>query len=174
MIMPPVYELSLGVWRWCKLREVLDVVPGVASLARIDFKPLTMEILVSRFVALVRPNRLPWPAGAETSDVLKKKLFRYSLCGNGISSREVPTADGKAPPYVPFDLRLGTPYPDGMFVPEGWVIDILKAIRRGAIAAADLGDFTVGFPPPGTNREPVLLEGKMKTATILVRLPELG
>ena len=95
MIMPPVYELSLGVWRWCKLREVLDVVPGVASLARIDFKPLTMEILVSRFVALVRPNRLPWPAGAETSDVLKKKLFRYSLCGNGISSREVPTADGR-------------------------------------------------------------------------------
>ena len=159
VIMPPVYELSLGVWRWCKLREVCDVVPDVAELARIYFRP-TQEELVSQFAALVRPNRLPWPAGFESVAVLQKKLFRYSLCGNGVASREVPTQEGKSPPYVPFNLELGTPYPEEMFVPEGWVIDTLKAVRRGAAAAADFGDFKVGFPPRSSKRDLIVLEGK--------------
>jgi len=168
VIMPPVYELSLGIWRWCRLREICDAVPDIASLARIDFRP-TREELVSRFAALVRPNRLPWPAAVETAEVLKKKLFRYSLCGSGISAREVPTRDGCAPPYVPFSLELGTPYPDEMFVPEGWAIDTLKAVRRGAVAAADFGDFKIGFPPRDSAREPFPLEGK--PGTMLLRIP---
>jgi hypothetical protein len=173
IVMPPVYELSLGIWQWCNLIEVCAVVPDLALLARIgiEFKP-TPEELVSRFAALVRPNRLPWPASAETEDVLKKKLFRYSLAGNGISGREVPMeGSGKAPPYVPFNLNLGTPYPDDMFVPEGWVIDTLKAIRRGAIAAADFGDIRIGFPPRDSKKTLFIIEGK--PGTMLVKMPEL-
>lgn len=171
-VMPPVYELSLGVWRWCNLTEVCAVVPDLALLAHVDFKP-TREELVSRFAALVRPNRLPWPAGVETAEVLKKKIFRYSIAGNGISGREVPMeGSGQAPPYFHFNLKLGTPYPDGMFVPVGWVIDTLDAIRHGAVAVADFGDFRVGFPPCSSDKIPFFLEGKV--GAMLVKTPRLA
>ena len=58
IIKPPVYELTLNFWNWCKLTEICALVPGLARVAEVDFNP-TPEELVSRFVALVRPNRIP-------------------------------------------------------------------------------------------------------------------
>jgi len=161
VVMPPVYELSLGAFgpcRWCKLKEVCAVVPGLALLSRMDFSP-TPEQLINRFVALVRP-------------VFRKKMFRYSLSGNEVFEQEVPIRN-EVPPYFPFNLGLGITHLNEMFVPEDWVVDTLRAIRRGAVAAVDFGDVgKIGFPPANTRRIPFLLEGSPET--IVVRSPYLN
>ncbi|HUC31515.1 MAG TPA: hypothetical protein VMR99_02385 [Candidatus Paceibacterota bacterium] len=146
--MPPVYELMLGFWRWCKLSEICAVVPGVARIAGNDFAP-SPEVLVQRFAALVRPNIIPPHIEGAGKESKAKKIFRYSLTGGELYGPEVPLSEhGQSlPPYRPFALGVGTPYPNGLFVPEGWAIDTLKAIRLGAIAAADFGDVKIGFSP---------------------------
>jgi len=138
VIMPRVYELPLSMWRWCKLVEVCSVVPGVALLAGNQFT-LTPEDLVRNFAGLARPNRPP----------SKEKKFRYSVGGKSIMVTDVPTkqTDPGFPPHNPFTLGIGAPYPRELFVPEGWVIDVLKAIRKGAKAAADYGDTQIGYLP---------------------------
>jgi hypothetical protein len=171
VVVPPVYELPMNYWRWCKLKEVCEVVPQVANLSDIEFAP-TPEQLVSNFAALVRPNHSPVYPPQDFPNSPKKKIFRYSLCGNGMCGKEVPTCEG-TPPYHHFNFNFGTAYPEEMFVPEGWVMDTLKAIRKGAAAAADFGDFKVGFCPKGNKwgRDTILLEGNSESC--LVRVPKL-
>ncbi len=142
-VMPPVYEIQLGMWRWCKLGEVCEIVWGLREITGTDFAPTPTD-LVSRFAALAKRNRPP----NEKSEKEKwlKKIFRYSHDGIGFWGTEVPT-ERPYPPYVPFTLDIGTPYPADLFVPEGWVIDTLKAVRLGAVAAADFGDHKIGFCP---------------------------
>ena len=159
VIKPPVYELSINFWNWCKLTEVCALVPELARVAEIDFNP-TPEELVSRFAALVRPNRIPDHISEEAKERRKKKIFRYSEAGNGFSGTEVPMSGPDAPPYVPFQLSIETPYPETLFVPEGWAIDVLYAIRRGAVCAAWWDDIQVGFPPRESGRELINLGGK--------------
>jgi hypothetical protein len=152
-VTPPVYEIPINMWRWCKLEEVCAIVPGVAKLGENDFAP-SPEELVSKFAALIRLNRLPDHMTSEAKERLKKKIFRYATPdGKGLGGTEVPLiADGRdpnlAPPYAKFELDIGVPYPTGLFVPEGWVLDTLKLIRRGAVYAADYGkDGIAGFYP---------------------------
>lgn len=164
-VMPPVYEIELGMWRWCKLDEVCEVVRGLREVTDTDFKP-TPEDLVSRFASLVRPNRLP--EGSKETE--KKKIFRYSKDGVRFWGTEVSTAH-PAPPYVPFQLDIGTPYPSGLFVPEGWALDTLKAVRQGAVAAADFGKFKLGFRAMknGQRLTCITLEGNFEG---LIRFPD--
>lgn len=175
-VMPPVYELELGFWRWCKLKEICAIIPDIARIAEIDFAP-TPEELVSRFAALVRFNRGPnfslfENISQEERIKMKKKIFRYSKDGTNLWGTEVPITQPQ-PPYVPFQLDIETPYPKELFVPEGWVIDTLKAIRLGAVAAADFEErkVKVGFPPAKSDRNLITLEGSMG-GVALVKLPE--
>jgi hypothetical protein len=160
VIMPPVYELPIGIWRWCKMNEVCEVVHGVARLGGNDFT-LTSEELVRNFAALAKTiNASP-----------EKKFFRYSVDGKSLRATEIPMDQHHPafPPYRPFVLDIGFPYPEEMFVPEGWVLDTFKAIRRGAKAAADFGDMKLGFKPSG---EPFCLE-RRAVVPALVKIPEV-
>ena len=170
IIKPPVYELTLNFWNWCKLSDVCELVPQLAKLADVDFEP-SPEELVSRFAALVRLNRIPDRVPQEKREERKKKIFRFSVDGSGFWGQEVPLTGLGAPPYVPFFLPLERPYPKTMFVPEGWAIDTLYAVRRGAIAAAEWGDdVRVGFPPRDSGRDLVNL-GR-KGARYFVKVPD--
>ena len=166
---PPVYELPIHFWRWCKLNEICAIIPDLARLNGIEFAP-TPEDLVSRFAGLVRLNRIPDHIPVEKKEEFKKKIFRYSRDGNGFWGTEVPITNRKAPPYIDFRLDIEIPYPKELFVPEGWVIDTLKAIRLGAIAAVDFDGTKIGFPPANSDRELIHLEGKRMLA--LIRVPE--
>ncbi len=168
IVQPPVYELPINFWRWCKLNEVCAIIPDLARLNEIEFAP-TPEDLVSRFASLVRFNRIPDHIPVEKKEEFKKKMFRYSQDGNSFWGTEVPIS-GPMPPYVDFRLGIEYPYPKELFVPEGWVIDTLKAIRMGAVAAVDFDGIKIGFPPANSDRELVYLEGERGPA--LVRLPE--
>jgi hypothetical protein len=168
VIKPRVYELTLNFWNWCKLTEVCELVPGLAQIAEVDFNP-TPEELISRFAALVRPNRIPDHVPQEKREERKKKIFRYSMDGMGLSGARVPTDGMNAPPYAPFQLPIETPYPETMFVPEGWAIDTLYAIRRGAVAAAEWDGTQVGFPPRTSNGPAIHLGGK--DGLFLARMP---
>ncbi|MCX6703070.1 MAG: hypothetical protein NTV02_00030 [Candidatus Zambryskibacteria bacterium] len=162
VVMPLSYELPLGFWKWCKISEVCAIVPNLAKLAqmRFEFNP-TPEELISNFAALVRPNRLPYPAGVMNA---RKKIFRYSLSGNGFSGTEVPTGED-APPNKKFEIFPSHCFPQDVFVPEGWVIDTLKAIRRGAISATDRGNYMIGFCPKGSAHASVILENNIPLVT---------
>jgi hypothetical protein len=150
VVMPPVYEIKIGWWRWCKLQEVCAVVPNLALLAGVVFAP-TPEELVSLFSGLVRPNRLP------KEDTRKVKVFRYSRDGEGFWGTEVPKRQTRKA-STPFSLEIEKPYPIGLFVPEGWVIDTLKAIRIGIVEAADYGDYIVGWRLEGDKRGHIWLK----------------
>jgi len=157
IVMPPVYEIPLGVWRWCRIEEVCWVASGVASLAGISFRP-TAEDLVSNFAALIRPNVLPDDEG--------KKLFRFSPDGFSLGGTEVPTKE--LLPHVPFRLNIVGPYPNNMYVKEDWVADVLEAIRKGATSAVDYGDRILGFPPKESKKGLISLGGKKETIAILL------
>lgn len=137
VVMPQVYDLSFHLWRWCRLTDVCAIVPDLAARVGVEFTP-TPELLVSRFAPLVKPcttcigEEVLTPNGCERPK--GRKLFRYSLNGDAIHAVEV--LDGRSgPPYTPFRLDLDLPYPEDLFVPEGWVIDTLKCVGRGAVAA---------------------------------------
>ena len=166
VVMPPVYKLSVGFWRWCKLKEVCVIVPALAHCAGNDFEP-TPEGLINRFAALVRPNRIPDGVTPRT-DWVRKKIFRYSPDGKAFWGTGVGISH-TVPPHTPFSLGIGTPYPEGLFVPEGWVIDTLRAIRLGAVAAGDFGGQLLGFTRP-TGGELIHLGGK-RTSVIVQDLP---
>ena len=173
IVMPPVYELPIHFWRWCKLNEICVIIPDLANFAGVEFAP-TPEDLVSRFAGLVRLNRIPDHIPVEKREEFKKKIFRYSQDGNSFWGTEVPIAGsvppGTYPPYVDFRLEIGVPYPKELFVPEGWAIDTLRAIRMGSVAAVDLDGMKIGFPPANSNRELIHLEGKK--GLCLVKLPK--
>lgn len=142
-VMPPVYEIPLNMWRWCKLGEVCKLVPKIAWMAGNEFQP-TCEELVWRFAPLVRPVR------AVGREFPRRRLFRYSLDGKDLRATPV-LVEGDDEhltccPSPEFVLDIGTPYPKDLFVPEGWVIDTLKAIRSGAESAGVWGELKVGLP----------------------------
>ncbi len=160
IVMAQVYELRSGLrWRWCRLRDVVDVVPGVARIVGVDYHP-SPEELVHDFAALVRPNRPPEGVAADT---FRKKIFRFSADGEGLQGTEVPVGY-EGPPYKPFALSIEAPYPESLFVVEGWVIDTLKAIRRGAVHAASFVSHErdevlyTGSRPKGSDKNGIILE----------------
>lgn len=115
VVMPAVHELRLGLrWRWCRLTDVVDVVPGVARIVGVDYRPSPAE-LVHDFAALVRPNR---PPGGVTTDTLRKKIFRFSADGEGLMGTEV-LVGYEGPPYKPFTLSTAVPYPECVFRRRG-------------------------------------------------------
>ena len=173
MVMPPVYEIEFGQWRWCKLHEVCSVVAGLRKITETDFDP-TPEELVSRFAALAKRNGGLKGPGVSEEDGARwmKKIFRYSRDGVNFWGTEVPTTYPVAPPYVFFQLDLATPYPQELFVPEGWVIDTLKAVRLGAVAAADFDGRKIGFAPEKSYEPFRLIPLDGNNETILARMPE--
>ena len=151
-VVPPVYELPVNHWRWCNLKELCAVVPGVAALAGLEFSP-SPESLVRRFAGLTRPNKEPDTGSAFQPQAEKKVIFRFSRDGLGFSGTEVPLV-GEAngldlvPPFAPFILDVGMPYAETLFVREDWATDTLAAIRKGVVATADLGEgIIVGMKP---------------------------
>jgi hypothetical protein len=137
VVMPPVYEISLNKWRWCKIGEVCAVASGLGKITG-STRTFTPEQLIQNFAILARPNKF------QIHERAPKKIFRFSLDGKGLRGVELPTQEPR-PPYVELDLGIDTPYPPELFVPEGWALDTLKAIRRGAHAAAQWGEVYVGF-----------------------------
>lgn len=151
-VMPPVYEVAIGFWRWCKLDEVCELVPYIARLGKSEYSP-TPEKLVRDFAGVVRLNRIPENITPEAREKRKKKIFRYVLPGGtNLGGTEVPLCERghnwrAAPPYSDFKLDLSIPYPKGLFVPEGWVLDTMSIIRRGAVYAIDHGNhLTCAYP----------------------------
>ena len=146
VVMPPVYELSFGGWRWCKLAEACAVVPRIARIAGADFAP-TPDELVSKFALLVRPNG--WPSVIEGERRDKKRIFRYALNTLKLEFQDVPypCKDELLHTFPPFKLDLETPYPEGMFVREDWVLDTLKVIRCGVVQLGFVGGVLRGFVP---------------------------
>ncbi len=143
MVVPPVYLLpSIGLWRWCKLGDVCDLVPNVAMLAGNTYAP-SLEELVRDFAALVRHNVAPEGSPAEKPP--GKKMFRYSF-GGDLRATEVLSLGqtNTDPPYVQF--KLDDPLSRDMFIPEGWARDVLRAIHGGAVAAVQWDNRLVGFP----------------------------
>jgi len=163
-VLPPVYRASFGMWRWCKLTEICAVIPGLVKVAEIRYNP-TPEELVFHFAALTRLTRLPEHLVKEEADKRKKKIFRYSKDGMSLWGTEVPMAS-PMPPYEPFELQIGVPYPPGLLVPEGWAIDTLNAILQGAVAAADWGGNLVGFRPRNDHRSLISLGGRRDSLTV--------
>jgi len=137
-VLPVVYWLPLGQWRWCKLGDVIQIVPGVAKLGKSDFHP-TPEELINRFAALVRPNKISF---SKDNPV---RCFRYSLDGINLQGKNVPQEKDHRlnPPWKRFELD-NPPITLESFVPEGWVRDVLRAIRKGVVAAYKNEDQLVG------------------------------
>ena len=160
IVMPAVYEIPLGLWRWCRLVEVCAVVPGVAALAGSEFEP-SAEQLVTFFSALARRNsRQQTPAEKKTNQ-LTPKYFRYSQDGSDLRADLVP--DNHHPfNQDAFRLDIPQPYPETLLVPEGWAIDTLKAIRQGAGAAMSQveGDEETIIGLPQTGDTIIVLKGR--------------
>jgi hypothetical protein len=175
IVMPPVYELPINMWRWCILTDVCAVVSNAARMVSNDFSP-TPEELVHRFASLARLNKIPEHLQGTEQEPAPIKFFRFSLDGRGLRATEVPlfikgVREVEPPPFGPFELEIGTPYPDPLFVPEGWVIDTLKAIRCGAIAAAEFHEhqMKVGYAPKGKGG---LIHLAGKEGDILAKIPD--
>jgi len=159
-VMPPAYELPLGfiggVHRWCRLDELVDVVCGLSRAAGTDFVP-TPEDLVTRFVAATHINQGvesdPRPAGEQPS------IFRYSVDGCELHGARVPRDCADCPPHVDFVLEIGTPYPQGMYVPERWARLVTKGVRVGAVAAVRWGEVVVGLPWSDSGHRAFVLDG---------------
>jgi hypothetical protein len=135
-VRPASYELPGYMWNWCLLGELSSIVKGISETFQydVDARP---EDLVRNFAALVRYNRDPLSIAREQAGKgPRKKLFRYSLDGIGLRATEVPSADGQRPPHAPFRL-FEEPYPDTIYVPEGWAYDTLRAVRRGVYAVVE-------------------------------------
>jgi hypothetical protein len=167
VVFPQVYDLPLGFWQWCKLREVCNVVSNVALLADVRFSP-TPQDLVNNFAGLVRMNHLPATAEVFNRDVTNQKIFRYSMNGM-LFGMNVPEDLPDLPPYSWFTLRLMTREMDQVFVPKGWVIDTLKAIRFGAVAATEFtkqGGVRIGFRPAIDSRGHFHIDGPFKSISI--------
>lgn len=162
-IKPPVYELTVNLWHWCKLGEVRALVPELARAAGMDFNP-TPEELVSNFAGLTRYNHIPEHVPVKERDARKKKLFRFSVDGVGLSATKLPCVELQAPPYAPFQLSIDAPYPETLFVTEEWATDVLRAIRAGAVRGAWWDGLQVGFPPRESGRDPIVL-GKENIGT---------
>ena|SRR3989338_2390681 len=154
------------------MKEICTAVPGIAKLAGNEFAP-TPEELVDRFAALTRRNRLPKHLHKDGAEFSKIKIFRYSIDGISFSGTKVPYPEKGTnyPPYSHFELEVGTPYPENLFVTEEWALATLNAIRKGAIAAVDSEEMQLGFPP--ANKEGLIhLGGKNEHGIILVKNPE--
>lgn len=142
-VMPPVYMLPGLGWRWCKLSDACDIANRLAPHTECGFHG-TPEELVRAFAALVRLNRGPaGPDGIQHAAEPRKKMFRYSKDGIGFWGTEVPIGMGEdCPPKSDFRL-IPSPYPPDLFVPEGWVIDVLREVSQGAHAAVQHEDGTL-------------------------------
>ncbi len=173
VILPPVYELPSGFFRrWCKLTEVCMVAHQLATATGTGFMPTPAE-LVSRFAALVRPNRLPKGVPEEKREGMeRKKIFRFSQDGTTFSGTEVPTTHPEQPPYTHFALTIDVPYPATLFVTERWADETLSAIRSGAVAAADLGTVKFGFRPRGSRKSPIHLGGSVDGGMYCLAIPD--
>ena len=170
IIRPRVYELQICFWNWCKLSEVCELVPSIAARAGVEYSP-SPEELVWHFAALVKPNRVPFRLDPKTQQPKKAKIFRYSVTGAELRGTEVPTENPR-PPYSEFVLDIGTPHPSDIFVPEGWVIDVMKAVRLGAIAAithgeegSDLGVKNFALFPKDSGKDSIALDGSGHTTS---------
>jgi hypothetical protein len=142
IIKPAVYELPGLPWGWCRLHDICCAVRDI-HLRRFNiiFDP-TPEQLVRSFAALIERNKKTWqrdvPVGA-----LGIKYFRFSDDGIGFKATAVP--DGHLPKN--FRLDTTTPYPDPLYVPEGWMIEVTKAVRKGAVQAWEPRDgIIIGLP----------------------------
>jgi hypothetical protein len=137
IIKPPVYVLPGLDWNWCLLSELCMTIQGIARASQFEFSP-TPEQLVSRFAALVRPNRNPWRESDEMRKESFVKIFRFSIDGQGFQGTDVPAeirTNEKMNLDMLFKLHIDAPYPPGLFVPEGWAIDVLKTVYKRGIAA---------------------------------------
>jgi hypothetical protein len=164
VVMPPVYEMPMNFWKWCRLSEVCEVASQLAAISCSDYKP-TPENLVSRFAALTKFITFPGDKPYIGKSGRRKKLFRYTLDGKSIKATEVPvrilTIDPPAPPFMDFYLGVGKPYPDELYVPEGWAQDTLKSVKAGYIAVENWKDETIGgYSPKEELRNVVHLSGR--------------
>lgn len=167
-VKPMSYLLPSLHWYWCNLHEFCALIPAIAATRGNEFAP-SPEQLVSNFAGLIRLNRSP---EGETNEP-KVKVFRIAFPGGTIvTGNYVPTSPNEAPPFEPFRLEgVDDPYPDDLFVPEGWVVDVSSAILKGAIAAADFpGGPKVGYGPGG---QAVILDNKIGQGPFIVRVPKL-
>lgn len=158
VIMPMVYQLPFQFWRWCNLSEVCEVAKTIYQHLEINEYECTPENLVHRFAALVRFNKVPAHLTGDIAEKRKKKIFRYSTDGTGFWGTEVPLYNKEKykenrqlniPPHKWFELQVGSPYPKSMFVPEGWCLDTLKLIHKGAISVVDYTDAKFAYTTKG-------------------------
>lgn len=133
VIRPDIYELpGLPVrWYWCRLGEVCTTVTGVIRRLGGSFNP-TPEELIQAFALAARPVK--WPEG-KSAKITRRRIFRYATGDGrslGMATETVPesTNGGAAPSFV---LCLTSPCTADLFVPEGWVIDVMKMVRYGAV-----------------------------------------
>lgn len=151
VVMPPVWALSFNEGHWCELSEVCALVPEIYIDGNLTFTP-TPEQLVSKFAALIRPNG---PGLKQVPGRERPKLFRYSEDGTSLRDTMVPVAANAAPPHVSFELCIGAPYPESLFVPAGWSMDTLLAVRSGAVSASDRDGMIYGYPARGSSSDHV-------------------
>ena len=163
VVMPKAYEMPMNFWKWCNLREMCEVAMQLATLSGSGYMP-TPENLVSRFAALTKFITLSGDKPYISPSGRRKKLFRYTLDGLTLHATEVPVKIQRvdtAPPFMDFYLAVGKPYPDKLYVPEGWVQDTLKSIKAGYIAAENWLDETIaGYAPNEGQRKEVHLSGR--------------
>jgi hypothetical protein len=156
IVMPPVYEMPMQFWRWCRLTEVCEIAVNVSGIMGPVYRP-TPEELVRNFAVLTRRNKGfkndPLRPDQNTQGANKPsiKLFRYTVDGRQLMAKEVVNKNSTYtdPPYVDFQLdNVPFPYPDPLYVPEGWALDTLRAIRQGAIRAMQWGSLVIQRQKP--------------------------
>jgi hypothetical protein len=151
IVMPPVYEMPMQFWRWCRLTDVCEIAVNVSGIMGPVYRP-TPEELVRNFAVLTRRNQgfksdpLGPNPNAQVAAKLNPKLFRYTVDGLHLMVKEVMNNNSRHtdPPYADFRLDgVSYPYPDPLYVPEGWALDTLRAVRQGAICAMQWGSLVI-------------------------------
>lgn len=161
---PPVYEIPVGLWRWCRLDEVRDAVIASAALARSGYEPSIKE-LIDDFAVLTPRNNDTWttpvaklcnivPLGKEGQG---RRLFRYSSNGAHFQAKVV---DGHSPfqkselGYTPFTLDVPEAILPRTFVRADWGIGVANAARLGVVRVSEpqnepnIGDIYGWIPSP--------------------------
>ncbi len=139
-VMPPVYELPINMWRWCRVDAVCVAVNELSTSMGYGLKTIP-DGLVERFAALVRPNK-PREGEPVRHDQPLKRILRFSpiggelcYCGDIHPSRD--ESDLKIISGRGVIAQLNGFGPTS-YVPEGWVRDLLGFVRLGLHSATVL------------------------------------
>lgn len=144
LVHPTVYKLPAQPlrWNWCRLGDVCTTVSGIITRLGGTFNPTPPE-LVNAFILATRQTQPPLsqlPAAEP-----RGRMFRYvSPDGIRLSGQQVPDLYSAPVFRSVFELMHQNCTPD-LFVPEGWVIDVLKMVQvagviRIELVTADSGD----------------------------------